>query len=254
VLAPEGGARLYSLYDDHREIARRRFLKTNGQASSHALTALDDDPQEEPEFRLLREALSWMTSEADTNQLTVMAFLRTTFDTTVKGLDKKSTPKVVSLYPLRLKTTGMDNLIGFVDVRRRLSTKTGHRLSAHELNCRPLGLMLAEVDRRALAEEGVSRKTEVKWLAAMNDEHLSLRSAETRGGVRLETTLSGYRSADYIFFFVKKPTDPDEFLPDGFHIEKTELGAMCWSYNVSLNKMENDLIHHGRWLFGTVEL
>jgi hypothetical protein len=114
--------------------------------------------------------------------------------------------------------------------------------------------MLAEVDRRALAEEGAFRKTEVKWLAAMSDEHLSLRSTETRGGVRLETTLSGYKSADYIFFFVKRPTEPEEFLPDGFHIEKTELGAMCWSYNASGNKMETDLIHLGRWLFGTVEL
>jgi hypothetical protein len=66
--------------------------------------------------------------------------------------------------------------------------------------------------------------------------------------------LSGYKSADYIFFFINKPTDPEEFLPDGFHIEKTELGAMCWSYNVSGNKMEDDLIHLGRWLFGTVEL
>ncbi|MCP4198574.1 MAG: hypothetical protein GY762_15620 [Proteobacteria bacterium] len=186
--------------------------------------------------------------------MTVKEFLNTIFDTTINGLDKKRKATSTFLYPLRLKTTGMENLIGLVDMRRGLSNEAGHRLSVHDLNCRPLGLMLAEVDRRALEEKDGSGRTEVKWLAAISDEHLSLRSAETRGGVRIETTLSGYKKADYIFFFVKKPTDPEEFLPDGFHIEETGLGAMGWSYNVPYNKMETDLIHLGRWLFGTVEL
>jgi hypothetical protein len=251
VLSTEVGAGLYALYDEHREIVRCRFLTPESRSG---LVVLNDEPQEEPEYRLLRDALSWMTGSAEPNSRTVSAFLKTVFDTTIKGLDKERKTNIASLYPLRLKTTGMENLIGFVDVRRGLLSEKGRRLSAHDLNCRPLGLMLAEVDRRRLVGDGTSKKTEVKWLAAMNDEHLSLRSTETRGRVRLETTVSGYKSTDYIFLFVKTPTDPEEFLPDGFHIENTELGAMCWSYNASYNKMENDLIHLGRWLFGTVEL
>ena len=253
VLVPKGGGALYQLYDEQKKIARQPFLREEKLPSKEAVAQFGIDLPEDPEFRLLASVLSWMNGRSREKFLSVMEFFKLIFDHAIKGLDEKGFPES-GFYLLRVNWKGIENQFLIVDQGRGVIADENVELSLRDLNCRPFGLMFVGADYHTLALEDARKATARKWFAIVGDEHLGLQSADSHGGVRLEVTLSGDVENDFIFIFAKNPTDPEEFVPEGCRIEKTKLGAACWIYDVPGTKIENDLIHLGRWLFGTAEL
>jgi hypothetical protein len=255
VLTPKGGMLLYKLYDEHKKTARQCFFRAEEHPCNAELTSFGSDLPDEPEFKLLAGVLSWINNRFRENSLTVMDFLKLIIDHVISGLDEVEVkfPDTGSHF-LRMSSKGVENLFRITDLGGGVTGTESSELSLRDLYCRPLGLMFIGLDHRDSGNDRTGKLAARKWLAVASDEHLSLQSADTRGGVRLEATLGGYVDSDFIFIFVKSPTDPEEFVPEGFRIEKTKLGAVCWTYDVPSSSIENDLIHLGRWLFGTAEL
>jgi hypothetical protein len=253
VLVPKGGSTLYQLYDEQKKIARQCFLNEGDLASKEEVAHLGIDFPDDLEFGLLASVLSWMNGRPGGKFLSVMEFFKLIFDHVIRGLDEKGFPES-GFHLLRVNWKGIENQFLIVDQGRGVMGDENVELSLRDLNCRPLGLMFVGADYQTLGLESAQKATARKWFAVVSDEHLGLQSADSHGGVRLEVTLSGDVESDFIFIFTKNPTDPEEFVPEGCRIERTKMGAACWIYDVPSTKIENDLIHLGRWLFGTAEL
>jgi hypothetical protein len=123
-------------------------------------------------------------------------------------------------------------------------------ISAYELECRPLGMMIAGAGEGSPQMEGGKAQTIRNWIAFTGRDQLSLRGTGVGNRLYLEATLSGHTDADFVFLFAEDPLDPKEFLPKAFHTEKTALGVMAWSYDLPGQDMGYSLSQLGARLLG----
>jgi hypothetical protein len=256
VLVPKGGMALYRILDEHKKLACRCFLEETGCQVDIDLTDFGKDIPDEPEFKLLAGVLSWLSNKSG-DFPAMMDFIKLIFDHTMSGLGELEMKVADTDYRLmQMNSKQMRNLFRIIDLGGGVTGTEGLELSLRNLHCRPFGLMFIGLNQCDLSNDGPEngKMNTREWLAIVSNEHLSLQGADYYSGIRLEATLTGYVENDFIFIFVKNPTDPEEFVPENFRIEKTNQGAICWTYDVPSSNIENDLIHLGRWLFGTVEL
>lgn len=246
ILVSKDNSVLYRIFDEHRKIVRDHFTKKDSPAYDNNLAGYKESLLEEPEYRLLANALSWIDGTVDSNRKSVMDFLKYVLEYVISDIDDNWKSQYSSLYSLRLKSSELEDLLAIIDGRGEATNAKAKLISSHELNCRPLGMMLMDVDHKAIS---ASSRAGPKWLAVVDDDHLSMRSSNREGGIRIESTMSGYLEDNFVFVYLRKPTKPHLFIPEDFIIENTENGTLCWSYNVAMDRMENDLMELGSYLF-----
>jgi hypothetical protein len=247
VLAPTDGDELYRLYDELKNFAVDQFIRDNDQSKldKNVFPDLINIP-EEPEFRLLSQVLAWLAGPLSNGNQTMMDFIRRVFDHIIPVLRNGHYIQMANSW-LALNSIVTRHEIQVIDIE---SEPVEGQVVIHDLECRPLGLMLIGAGGTFSENPLLKSQTLKKWIAFIGKDHLSLRGTGTDNKLYLETTLSGHMDSDFIFIFFENPLDPANVPFPGFHIEKTRLGTMAWSYDVSGQAMENSLTRLGAHLLG----
>lgn len=249
VLSPGSAAQLYATYD-RLKVGARALLSAGAPADAGAeVRSGREELQDFPEFRMLGRAISWIREGSASEDAGALALLHTLVEHGVRGLEAAHEFQVAH-GTLRLEAGGTLNLLRIVAHGGGVRAGAGSELALRDLRSKPLGLMLIGGNCR---QPGASDRTGLplrEWYALAGEERIDLWTGKGAGALRLHARLGGTRG-DFIFLFVRAPADPGEFVPENFRIEKGELGAACWSFDGSGGNLENDLVHLGRWLFGT---
>ena len=249
VLAPEGGERLYQLHDRLKTFALDHFIKGEGKhASLNQMPDLKPVP-EEPELALLFYLLNWITGPMPDGQPSMMVLIRRVTDHIIPALRDGFCPEDARNW-IDWSCAGTRHHIQVVDLEEGLF-KEG-LLSLQDLECRPLGMMFIGAEGENTAKEEQIAQFVKNWVAFTGREKLSLCGTDPDNKLYFEATLSGHTDADFIFLFAEKPLDPQVFLSNAFHLEKTELGALAWLYDVPGHSMEYSLSQVGSNLFGVL--
>ena len=249
VLAPEGGEPLYQLHDRLKAFAVDQFIKGEGEhANFDQLPVLKPVP-EEPELAMLFYLLSWITGPMPDGQPSMMVLIRSVIDHIIPGLRDGLFLEDTRNW-IDWSCTGTRHHIQVVDLEEGLF-KEG-LLSLQDLECRPLGMMFIGASGEGTSKEEQKTQPIKNWVAFTGREKLSLCGTDPNNKLYFEATLSGHTDADFIFLFAEKPLDPQVFLSNAFHVEKTELGALAWIYDVPGHSMEYSLSQLGSNLFGVL--
>jgi hypothetical protein len=248
VLAPEGGEALYLLHDKLKAFAVDQFIKGSGETGIDNTVALQEPIPEEPELRLLARVLTWATGQLPNGIVSAMDFIRRIFDHIIPVFRDGRYFKMAKSW-LELEGAGVKHQIRVIGLETE--TIKEDLVFINDLECRPLGMMFIGAGQEQSENKGQKQQPIRKWIAFIGKEHLSLRGIDTDNKVYLEATFSGHMDSDFIFIFSENPMDPKAFIPPAFHIEKTELGTLAWSYDVSGQNMENSLTQLGTHLLGS---
>jgi hypothetical protein len=248
VLAPEGGEALYRLHDRLKAFAVEHFLREEKQCPPDGKMPSGLKPiPEEPELQMLSSALDWITGPLPDGKPSIMDFIRLVFDHVIPSL-RDGRDRDIAKKRLEWNRGDTNHVIHVVDLEEG-QVKEG-LVSAYDVECRPLGMMIAGADGESLQmEEGNTRDIR-NWIAFTGRDRLSLRGTDVGNRLYLEATLSGHTDADFIFLFAEDPLDPKDFLPKAFHMEKTALGAMAWNYDLPGQDLGYSLSHLGARLLG----
>ena len=242
VITPEGGEEIFRLHDRLKTFAREQFIKGGSEFSAGFQGFSSTSLPEEPELRLLAVVLSWIIGPMPDGQPVMMDFIRRVFDHVIPAIQNAHDPAAVKNM-LEWRCQNVNNRMAVID----LEVEPGKEglLSLQDIECRPLGLMLTGVEGKG-QENGKQKPDIVRhWIAFTGREQLSLHGSGDGNKILVETTLSGHVDADFIFLFAEPPTELASILPDGFHVEKTGLGELAWSYDLPGRNMENSLARLG---------
>jgi len=239
LLVPEGGAELYRQLDEQRRYAR-----------AHVIDAPDREGQgdeQEPEYRLLARALAWMTGEGLEDDRSVMALFRQVFDHVVTGL---VVPTLDDGPVLRVSASPVDNRMLVTELQPALRDDHPSALSIQDLRCRPLGLVVVGKGLDGEARPPATPAGQ-RWQVALGPETLSMVLVDPPGHtLRLEATLTGNPSTDYIFLLSTADVELEQLLADRFAIERTRSACLAWTYGSPEDEMEQDLLNIGASLLG----
>lgn len=247
VLAPEGGKTLYLIHDELKAFAVDQFIK-NGDETGAGRFPLQETNPDEPELRLLARVLAWATGPLPNGSPSVMDFIRRIFDHIVPVLRDGHYLKMAKSR-LELNGASAKHEIGVIGIESE-PIKEG-LVFINDLECRPLGMMLIGAGQENSENKWQKQQPTTKWIAFIGKEQLSLRGMDADNKIYLEAAFSGHLDSDFIFIFIENPMDPKTFLPPSFHVEKTDLGTLAWSYDVSGQNMENSFTQLGAHLLGS---
>jgi hypothetical protein len=253
ILSPSSAELLCSLYDRQKHASRGLLLEDAAARSETESSVLRPELREYPEFRLLAGAVAWLKGSGGTNGGDALGLLRTAIEHAAHGLQSAREFRVPHR-TIRLAAGGALNLLRIVSHGGGLRASPGPELALRDLRSKPLGLMLIGGDCRP-AGDAESGKAELReWYALAGEEKLDLWTGRGAGDLRLHASLCGQAGADFIFLFAGASIDPGEFVPEGFRMERGELGTACWSLGGTGGDLENDLMRLGRWLFRTASV
>lgn len=249
VLFPGSAARLYAAYDGLQADAHA-LMPPGSEADPGVGPRVGRDELEDfPEFRMLARAISWIRAGIGPQGGGALALLHTLVEHGVRGLE--TAPEFHGAHgTLRLEAGGTLHLVRIVAHGGGVRAAAGADVGLRDLRSKPLGLMLIGGNCRQAAASESDRGAAREWYALAGEERIDLWTGKGAGGLRLHARLAGTRG-DFVFLFVRAPADPAEFVPENFRIERGELGAACWAFGGPGSNLENELIHLGRWLFGT---
>ena len=245
VLAPEGGEALYQFHDQLKAFAIDQFIKENGAPNLKNIFPDPGNIPDEPEFKLLFQLLAWVIGPLRNGYPTMMDFIRRIFDHILPVLRNDRYVDATNNW-IELDTSAMNHRIEVV--RLESGPVTNGRVFINDLECRPLGLMLIGAGREITETTGHPSHGIRKWIAFIGKDQLSLRGMGPDNRIYLETTLSGHTDSDFVFIFAENPLDLRHIIPPGFHLEKTQLGALAWNYDVSGQTLESNLTQLGAFL------
>lgn len=232
VLVPESGESLYAVFDRHKQMARK-LIDTN--PSGLAETAEFDDP----EYRLLAEALEWFNGKDKKDDKTVMGFIKQAFYAVLSGPQPED---ILAKSGLAEKNERLMTDMGLyvVDLWKDARGGPENKRSLADFDSIPLRHLLMAVS---------SFPSEPDWIAAVSEYQMSIQALKKGCRFRLETLASGYEPSDFIFAFTDNAAVFDSILPNGFHIENTAIGQFAWSLDLSANTIEDTLMFIGKKLF-----
>jgi len=250
VLSPSSAEEICIRYDRQKNLARMLLLDGSAAAAAVCPETISEELWEYPEYRLLANALSWIGRDAAERDATALQLLRFAIDRAVMGLSSSREIRRPR-HQLQMEAGGTLHSLGMISQGGGVQGSASPRLGLRDLRCRPLGLMLIGGDCRP-ADEAATRSIGLRyWYAVAGEERLDLWSEKGGADVRLHASLSGQAGSDFIFLYAIPPADPREFVPDDFRIETGEVGSACWSFGKPAAELEDNLIHLGKWLFGT---
>lgn len=249
VLSPGSAARLYASYDRLKAEARTLLASGSGADPGPGHRVARDELRDFPEFRKLERVIAWIRGGNGPRGASALSLLHGLVEDGIRGLEAaRGFP--AGHGTLRLEAGGTLHLLHVLAHGGGVSAAAGADLALRDLRSKPLGLMLIGADCRPAGASQLDRAAVREWRALAGEERIDLWTGEGAGGLRLHARLGGTRG-DYVFLFVRAPVDPAEFVPENFRIERGELGAACWTFGGPAGDLENELIHLGRWLFGT---
>ncbi|MBF0119339.1 MAG: hypothetical protein HQK79_10930 [Desulfobacterales bacterium] len=238
MLVPEGGEILYKEFDEHKILAQKDILNI---ISEKSISPKDKNESEEPEYRLLRNAVTWMIGPFSKLRPTVMDFIKQTFDHVIFGLSKFVYPQGI-VSQLDLNKSGNDYHLDIIQLEENIILKNRKKLAINDIQCRPLGFMLMD-NEKSMNIDTKSLSNQKNWFAAVSRDYLSLSTKNPQNIILLDAQLSGFVDSDFIFIFANKSITLENLLPKGFRVEKTNLGTMAWNYDTPKNIMENHLAY-----------
>lgn len=243
VLAPEKGEGLYAVYDRHKRLARQ-LIDANAAAGPTGPEAGGESPTDDPEYRLLSEALQWFDNTKRAGDETVMGFIRQAFLEVLAGLGPDDLSK--GLFEKRGLPV-MDMGLYVIDLWQDALAQPSPGRTMSQVNSLPLRHLLRETAAGGRSQNGATpASTAPAWVAAVGEYQLSLQSLRPDFRFRLETLASGYESSDFIFIFTDRTDFLDRILPPGFHIEGADSGCFAWSLGLSAKTIEDALMMIGR--------
>jgi hypothetical protein len=242
VLLPEGGETLYRDHDQLKAFAIEHFIKESNASNLKDIFSEPVDIPEEPEFKLLFQVLAWIVGPLQNGFPTMMDFIRKIFDHIVPVL-RNGHYEGLSKRWIELNGDPVNHRIEVIGLESELIKKG--RIFINDLECRPLGLMFIGASQDISGNTGQRLQSTKKWMAFTGEDQLSLRGMGTDNKIYLEATLSGHTDSDFVFIFAENPLDLEQMIPRGFHMEKTKLGALAWSYGVSGPILESNLAQLG---------
>ena len=243
VLAPAKRGALYTAYDRQKRTAGSLI----GAPSPPGAAGADDT--EDPEYRLLSDALQWFNGTVPPGDTTVMDFMKQSFLFVMQGMASADILKTAALFD-RGNFRAEDMEIYVVNLwRDSLSVPTRKR-GVTDFSSIPLRHLLMETGRHIAGGSGdaVARDTAF-WVAAVDDYQLSLSRLAPGVCFRLETLASGHDPSDFIFIFTDRPALLEKILPDGFHVEPAGQGSMAWRLDIPAEEIEKSLAVIGHHLF-----
>lgn len=249
VLSPGSAARLYASYDRLRAEARTVPAPGSGTDPGPGHRVARDELQDFPEFRMLERAIAWIRGGDGPRGASALSLLHGLVEDGIRGLEAaRGLP--AGHGTLRFEAGGTLHLLHVLAHGGGVRAAAGEELALRDLRSKPLGLMLIGANCRPAGASEIDRAAVREWWTLAGEERIDLWTGEGAGGLRLHARLGGTRG-DFIFFFLRAPADPGEFVPESFRVERGELGAACWAFGGPAGNLENELIHLGRWLFGT---
>jgi hypothetical protein len=245
VLVPEGGEALYRFHDQLKAFAVDQLMNDSERSNSIDIFPDPGDIPEEMEFKLLSKVLAWMIGPLHNEFPTIMDFIRRIFDHIIPVLRNGSYLDLAKNW-IELNGANVSHRIDVIDLESG-PIKEG-RVFINDLECRPLGMMFIGARRDLSGNSGHTSHAVKKWIAFIGKDQLSLRGIGADNRIYFETTLSGHADSDFLFIFAEKPLDLKQIIPPEFHMEKTQLGALAWCYDVSGQTLERRLAQMGECL------
>lgn len=237
VLVPDRGEYLFAAYDDHK-LAARNLIDGRG-IDLPAGAGADPAGADDPEYRLLSDALRWFYGTGAPADGTVMDFIKQTFSQVMLGMTPDNALNRADLFESSgLKVTDMDMYV--IDLWKDGRFLPDNKRATTDFNSIPFRHLLPA------ARDG---RDGARWVAAVSEHQVSLQSLRPGGRFRLETLASGYESSDFIFIFTDSPAVLKGILPKGFHVESAHDGQFAWSLDIPAETMGDTLRHIGRRIF-----
>lgn len=238
VLAPGKGESLYAVYDRQKRFARDLIV-------ADPPPGRDADGAEDPEYRLLAEALQWFDGATPADRVTVMDFMKQSFAAVIQEAVSTDLVKTSGLFERgNLQVTDME--IYMIDLWKDALSLPARRRAVSDFDSIPLRHLLMEARQKSAADSGTGR---VPWVAAVGEYRLSLNRLAPGAGFRLEALASGHDPSDFIFVCTDRTGLLEKILPGGFHVESADRGWLAWSLNMPSKAIEESLAAIGRRLF-----
>jgi hypothetical protein len=242
VLAPAKGESLYAAYDRQKRFARNLIGAT-------VPTGAGADGTEDPEYRLLGDALRWFAGTAPTDNATVTDFMKQAFVAVLQDTASADVMKTAGLFE-RGNLQAADMEIYMIDLWKDALSLPSRRRAVADFNSIPLRHLLMEAHQKRAADAGApGAPGRVPWVAAVGEYRLSLNRLGPGAGFRLETLASGHDASDFIFVCTDRSGLLEKILPSGFHVESTDRGWLAWSLNLPAKAIEASLVAIGHRLF-----
>jgi hypothetical protein len=248
VLVPEGGEALYISYDAHRSKAGDMLLTATVKPDHRPSSANTDSPvSADPEYDLLKDVLAWCRVENDDPESSVTAFVAQIFSHVMA----EPHPLLSSLaqIPVRTIVSGkITNRIMTLDLFEGIHpSKTPF---GENIECLPLRLMELGAGMGGADANGAREVSTREWLAIVDDQRVSLRL--TIGAdliLKVEASVTGNLSADYIFVYFKEHLDPESIVPKEFRMQKCQYGWLAWKFDMPEKMIEDNLVLLGKNIF-----
>ncbi|MBF0232016.1 MAG: hypothetical protein HQK65_03140 [Desulfamplus sp.] len=279
VLIPQKGEELYSIYDNHKLVAKNLIsgkgypegLGIRGDFTSGTSVFGTPDTYD-PEYQLLFNAIRWFNVKNAPENSTVMSFIKYLFFNVTQGLESMAIMKNQTLFE-KSGLRAIDMGLYLIDLWKDALAMPEERRSTGDLNCVPLKYLLmktgvgyskdgqekyAKDGQGKYEKEGLGKYTKdrqdnvdksVNWVAATSEYQLSLNTLKPDFQFRLETLASSDEKSNFIFIFADKSASIEKILPSGFNIENTDYGQFAWSICISAKTIEDSLSIIGRNLF-----
>lgn len=247
VLTPENGEELYAAYDRHKLAAANLIESNDSRPSTDPFDGLAPD-MDDPEYRLLSDALLWFNGKNAAAHTTVMDFMKKIFFFVIRSLESPGSPEKQALSE-KSNVLAADKDFYLIDLWKDALVLPETKRSVSDFSSVPLRHLLMDVGESGGKAKGNFQKFGA-WVAAASEYQLSLHTLNPDFQFRLETLASGHEPSDFIFIFAGPSTDPDALLPGGFHVENSDYGRFAWNLDVSAKTIEDSLMIIGRNLFG----
>ncbi len=250
VLMPEGNQKFYAAFDKCRRFADEFLSAPSAIKDENNVNQQYHDPdafENTAEYKTLTKVLDWIEGSAEKDVNSAMTIITSLFDNFFSSLEKGKSP-ASGTYKLEIQHPAFTNHIELTDLGGGIREKQNGSYAIDDLECKPLQLILKGI----FGEEKISSssdETARNWSAIITDSHLSLRSLDSAHSIFLETTLMNNINSDFTFLYSKSTSLAENHLPQNFHIKKTPLGYMIWSYGRDWYDLEKDIILLGNTLF-----
>jgi hypothetical protein len=247
VLASDSGEALYAAYDRHK-LAAANLIESNGSRPKSGPSESQTGDMEDPEYRLLSDALHWFNGKDAPANTTVMDLMKKIFFFVIQSLESPGSSENKAL----LEKSGMlaaDKDFYLVDLWKDALALPETKRSMSDVQSVPLRHLLMDAGGTGGREKGDFQKSG-PWVAAVSEYQLSLNTLNSDVRFRLDTLASGYEPSDFIFVFADPSVNLDALLPKGFQVENSDYGRFAWNLDISAKTIEDSLMVIGRNLFG----
>lgn len=237
IIAEEGGADLYRVYDQYQEWVQTTLFNLSESVAKRE--SLADAFEQEPEFQTLKLILGWLDHKNPDQLETVRGFIKLVFEHVLLN-----GPDIPGTFSNTIQTEFTDGnathkvlSVGLYEGDRPVKESAGQ-----SWECEPLSHLLSEFQSidRPKTENGASY--DASWLAATERDQLSLILLEgSTRPVHIEAFQENDTGLKMIFAFFDEKFSPELSFDTTFFKEQIGTGQMICLIDSNLNLFRSDL-------------